>query len=161
MTPRGPRSTSCEALFIGVANWKPSLTRESGMDSEKPSDLPAAGERQGGKPLGDAEADEKGPWAARADEGIVPAELGQSDAEPEAPDGGLGDSVVGETTGSDEPATEDGVDLRGGDNADATTDGGPSSAPGVEPDLRDAASGPRESDVRSADDVHRTAPADE
>jgi hypothetical protein len=125
------------------------------MDSEEPRDQPAAGERQGGEPLGDAEAKEKGPWAARADEGIVPDELGQSDAEPEAEDGALGGSVVGKTTGSDEPATDDGVDLSAGDNADATTDGGPSGAPGVEPDLRDAASGPRESDVQSADDAHR------
>ena len=132
------------------------------MSSEQPRDVPTPGERQGGEPLGDAEAREKGPWAERADEGIVPAPLGQSDAEP-APveEGELGGSVVGVTTGSDEPATEDGVDLHGGDNADATTDGGPNSAAGVEPDLRDAASGPRQADVTSADDLHRTASADD
>jgi len=33
------------------------------MDSEQPRDVPTAGERQGGKPLGDAEAQKKGPWA--------------------------------------------------------------------------------------------------
>jgi hypothetical protein len=89
-------------------------------DSDPPSDA----ERQGGEPLGDAEARKKGPWAERADEGLVPAELRGS---------------------------EDDIDLRAGDNADATTDGGPEPAPGVEPNLRDAAAGPRQTDVRSAD----------
>ena len=37
----------------------------------------------------------------------------------------LGSSVLGETTGSDEPATEAGVDRAGGDDADAVSDGGP------------------------------------
>jgi hypothetical protein len=119
------------------------------------SNTPADGERQGGKPLGDAEARKKGPWAERADEGLVPAELrgseGDDPAEPDHDDGELGASVTGETTGSDEPATEDGIDLHAGDNADATTDGGPDSVRGVEPDLRDAAAGPRQTDVRSAD----------
>ena len=132
------------------------------MDSEQPRDVPTAGERQGGKPLGDAEAQKKGPWAERADEGIAPAQPGQSDAESTpAEDGELGDSVVGTTTGSDEPATEDGVDLSAGDNADATTDGGPSPSGEVEPDLRDAASGPRQTDVMSADDVDRKGSADD
>ena len=132
------------------------------MSREQPRDVPTPRKRQGGVPLGDAEAREKGPWAERADEGIVPAPLGQSDAGPgPVEEGELGGSVVGVTTGSEEPATEDGVDLRGGDNADATTDGGPRPAAGVEPDLRDAASGPRQADLRSADDVHRTAAADD
>jgi hypothetical protein len=96
------------------------------MSREQPGDVPTAAERQGGKPLGDAEAREKGPWAARADEGIAPTQPGPSDGEREpAEDGELGASVVGVTTGSDEPATTDGVDLTAGDNADATTDGGP------------------------------------
>jgi len=121
------------------------------------SNAPAEAERQGGKPLGDAEAREKGPWAARADEGLVPADLrgSDSDLDPEGEDGDLGASVVGETTGSDEPATEGGIDLSAGDNADATTDGGPDPAPGVEPDLRDAAAGPRQADLRSADETDR------
>jgi len=46
--------------------------------------------------------------------------------------------VLGKTTGSQEPATEDGVDLSAGDNADATSDGGPEPRDG-EPDLKDAA----------------------
>ena len=51
----------------------------------------------------------------------------------------LGSSVLGATTGSDEPATDSGIDPAGGDNADATSDGGPARAEGVEPDLKDAA----------------------
>ena len=72
---------------------------------------------------------------------FVPAELGGSDAAEEllADDPQLESSVLGVTTGSDEPATEDGVDLHAGDHADATSDGGPSVPGGVEPDLRDAA----------------------
>jgi hypothetical protein len=51
----------------------------------------------------------------------------------------LGSAVLGMTTGSDEPATEDGIDPTG-DDADATSDdGGPDLSPGVEPDLNDAA----------------------
>ena len=50
----------------------------------------------------------------------------------------LESAVLGRTTGSDEPATEDGVDLSAGDDADATADGGPDLEPGAEPDLKDA-----------------------
>jgi len=50
----------------------------------------------------------------------------------------LGSAVLGVTTGSDKPATEDGIDPAGGDDADATSDGGPDLPPGVEPDLKDA-----------------------
>ena len=119
------------------------------MDSDE--ELPP-GERQGGKPIGESEAREKGTWAARADEGIVPAELADSDAD-ESPtqDTDLDSSVLGTTTGSDEPATEGGVDLAGGENADATTDGGPTPTPGGEPDLKDAGTGPRPSDSRSTE----------
>ena len=49
----------------------------------------------------------------------------------------LDSSVLGRTTGSDEPATEDGVDLSAGDNADAATDGGPDLPEDAEPDLKD------------------------
>lgn len=110
-------------------------------------------EQRGGDTPSAQEAEEKGSWAATADEGLVPAELGGSDAPREmlADDPQLGSSVLGETTGSDEPATETGVGLSGGENADATTDGGAAdSAPGAEPDLKDAASGARQSDVESA-----------
>jgi hypothetical protein len=41
---------------------------------EKPS------EQRGGSTPDEEEAGEKGEWAAKADEGVVPAELGGSDA---------------------------------------------------------------------------------
>ena len=63
---------------------------------------------------------DKGEWAQTADEGVVPDELGG----PDAPDPELGNAVTGRTTGSEEPATEEGVDRAAGDAADATTDGG-------------------------------------
>jgi hypothetical protein len=115
-------------------------------DDVKPS------EQRGGTTPGDDEAREKGQWAAKADEGLVPAELGGSDAPREMLDDDpeLGSSVLGQTTGSEEPATQSGVDLQGGDNADATTDGGPETEEGVEPDQRDAAAGPRVVDKKSA-----------
>ena len=83
-------------------------------------------EQRGGTTPDENEAREKGEWAAQADEGIVPAELGGSDAPREMldEDPELGSEVLGKTTGSDEPATEEGIDLSAGDGADATTDGG-------------------------------------
>lgn len=123
------------------------------MDSsEDPRDDLPPSERRGGKAIGAAEASEKGPWAAKADDGIAPAEVrppGADETPADEPD--LDSSVLGVTTGSDEPATDHGVDLSAGENADATTDGGPTPTPGREPDLRDAAAGPRQSDVKSAD----------
>jgi hypothetical protein len=97
-------------------------------------------EQRGGAPPGEGELREKGEWAATAAEGVVPAELGGSDAPDDmlADDPELGSSVLGETTGSEEPATGDGVDLAAGDDADATSDGGPNVPEGVEPSLRDA-----------------------
>lgn len=110
-------------------------------------------EQRGGKVPGHRETIEKGSWAAKARDGIVPADLGGSDApaELQPDDPALGSSVLGATTGSEESATESGVDLSGGENADATSDGGPETPPGVEPDLRDAASGARQVDEASAD----------
>jgi hypothetical protein len=116
-------------------------------DQVKPS------EQRGGTTPDHDEAREKGPWAAKAAEGIVPAELGGSDAPEEllGDDPAMSKSVLGETTGSDEPATETGVDLHGGENADATTDGGaPGNAGAGEPDLKDAAAGPRQVDADSS-----------
>jgi hypothetical protein len=109
-------------------------------------------EQRGGTTPGDAEAEAKGSWAATADDGVVPAELGGSDAPEEmlADDPELSSSVLGETTGSDEPATSEGIDLSAGDSADATTDGGPKPPDSAEPDLRDAGAGPRQVDVESA-----------
>jgi hypothetical protein len=116
-------------------------------DSVKPS------EQRGGAAPGEQEAREKGEWAARADEGVVPAELGGSDAPDELLDDDpqLGSEVLGKTTGSDEPATETGIDLTAGEHADATSDGGAKPPEGVEPDLKDAASGPRQSDLESGE----------
>jgi hypothetical protein len=98
-------------------------------------------EQRGGTTPDEAEGRAKGSWAAKADEGIVPADLGGSDAPREmlSPDPELGSEVLGRTTGSEEPATDDGVDLSGGDEADATSDGGPAVPEDTEPDLKDAA----------------------
>ena len=98
-------------------------------------------EQRGGTAPDAAEMAEKGPWAETAAEGIVPAELGGSDAPEELleEDPQLGSEVLGAPTGSDEPATESGIDPAAGDRADATSDGGTDVPPGVEPDLKDAA----------------------
>jgi hypothetical protein len=111
----------------------------AGSDEEQGPEKPS--EQRGGTTPGDAEAREKGEWASTAQDGIVPAELGGSDAPREmlAEDPELGSSVLGQTTGSDEPATEDGIDLSAGDEADAVTDGGPDLPQDAEPDLKDAA----------------------
>ena len=83
----------------------------------------------------------KGEWAETADEGVVPDELGTGDED---------DAVLGRTTGSDEPATEEGVDLSAGDDADATSDGGVELPEGAEPDLKDIGAAARERDADSA-----------
>jgi hypothetical protein len=112
------------------------------QDPQKPS------EQRGGTTPDEAEAREKGEWAGRADEGVVPADLGGSDAPREmlAEDPELGSSVLGRTTGSDEPATDSGIDLSAGDNADAVTDGGPEVPAGAEPDLKDVGAAAREAE---------------
>src|SRR3954465_14831865 len=92
-------------------------------------------EQRGGTTPDEGERQEKGGWAEGARDGIVPRdeEADQSD-----------DAALGRTTGSDEPATREGVDLSAGDNADATTDGGGPLAGGGqaaeegEPDPKDA-----------------------
>jgi hypothetical protein len=118
-------------------------SRDPDHESAKPS------EQRGGTTPDEAEAREKGMWAATASEGIVPAELGGSDAPREmlAEDPELGSSVLGVTTGSNEPATEDGIDPTGGDNADATSDGGPDLPQKAEPDLKDAATAAAQPDA--------------
>ena len=123
----------------------------AGSDQEQGPVKPS--EQRGGTTPDEAELREKGPWAETASEGLVPAELGGSDAPAELlpPDPELGSSVLGETTGSDEPATETGVDLSAGDSADATSDGGPELPEGVEPDLKDAATTQPHPEVESAD----------
>ena len=120
--------------------------------SEHEQGIRKPSEQRGGTTPDATEAREKGEWAGTAQDGVVPAELGGSDAPREmlAEDPDLGSVVLGQTTGSDEPATDDGIDRRAGDHADATTDGGPDVPEGVEPDLRDAASGAPESAKESA-----------
>jgi hypothetical protein len=121
------------------------------MSHDEP-DVKPSEQRGGSTPSGD-EARDKGEWAATAQDGIVPAELGGSDAPAEMLDDDpeLGSSVLGETTASDEPATDTGVDASGGEHADAVTDGGSAAPPaGEEPDLKDATAGPREPDRESA-----------
>ena len=108
-------------------------------DSDRKDVKPS--EQRGGTTPDEAEAREKGSWAGSAEDGIVPPELGGSDA-PEVllgDDPDLGSAVLGRTTGSTEPATEDGIDREGGDSADATQDAGPELPQGAEPDLKDAA----------------------
>jgi hypothetical protein len=116
------------------------------MDEQRPS------EQRGGTTPGDEEAGDKGEWAATAQDGVVPAELGGSDAPREMlpEDRELGSSVLGRTAPSDEPATDEGIDLSAGDNADAVSDGGADVPDDVEPDLKDATAGPRKVDLDSA-----------
>ena len=77
----------------------------AGDDSRQGSENPS--EQRGGTTPGDAEAREKGEWAATAQDGGVPADLGGSDAPREMldEDPQLGSDVLGRTTGSDVPAT--------------------------------------------------------
>lgn len=121
-------------------------------DSEDEQSPVKPSEQRGGATPDAEEVREKGSWSETAAEGLVPAELGGSDAPREllGEDPELGSSVLGRTTGSDEPATEDGIDRDGGDNADATSDGVTETPPGVEPDLRDVGAAQRQADIESA-----------
>jgi len=105
-------------------------------------------EQRGGTTPDKAEAREKGAWAETAADGIVPAEDGGSDAPHEmlAEDPELDSEVLGRTTGSDEPATEGGVDLSAGDNADAVSDGGAEPPADAEPDVKDVGAALRRND---------------
>jgi hypothetical protein len=109
------------------------------------SDEVRPSEQRGGTNPSDEEAREKGAWVQTAKEGIVPEELGGSDA----PKPGADPDYLGRTAGSDAPATEGGIDPAAGDRADAVTDGGPETPEGVEPDLKDASAGPRQADLES------------
>jgi hypothetical protein len=116
------------------------------MADQKPS------EQRGGTTPDEAEAREKGEWGGTAGKGVVPAELGGSDAPREMLDDDpeLDSEVLGRTTGSDEPATEEGVDLGAGDNADAVSDGGPGLPGDAEPDLKDIGAASRRDDGEHA-----------
>ena len=86
-------------------------------------------EQRGGTIPDEQEVREKGLWAEGARDGIVPRDE-EADADR--------DPALGRTTGSEEPATEEGIDLSAGDHADATTDGHVELPEGAEPDLKDA-----------------------
>lgn len=103
-------------------------------------------ERRGGTRPDDEEARAKGEWAETAQEGVVPAELGGSDAPGELldEDPQLGSAVAGRPAADDAPATESGIDPHAGDAADAVTEGGADPPDDAEPDLRDAAAAQRE-----------------
>jgi hypothetical protein len=120
------------------------------MSQDEPDTKPS--EQRGGGAPGAEEARQKGDWAGTAQDGMVPADLGGSDAPREMLDSDpdLTSSVLGETTGSAEPATEAGIDGGGGEHADAVTDGGSQAPAGHEPDLKDATAGPRQADRESA-----------
>ena len=151
-------SLEARALYPEVRQTRPEkLQRSPVIGTGAPVQYPPS-EQRGGTTPDDAEARAKGPWAETAAEGIVPAELGGSDAPREmlAEDRELGSPVLGETTGSDEPATESGIDPGGGDQADATSDGGAEPPEGAEPDLKDAAAAPRQVDLDSADPEDRS-----
>src|ERR671910_573474 len=143
-----PESTTVKAPRIGEVYTKGTLTLAR-LGREAPI---AVGNPAGPAP-DEAEIREKGPWSEVAAEGIVPAEAGGSDAPHEmlAEDPQLESTVLGETTGAEEPATESGIDPGGGDEADAIADGGPELPQGAEPDLKDAAAARRQVDVESAD----------
>src|SRR5205823_1870050 len=107
--PSGARSpawiaaTACWNWGSGIACEVSGSTRFMADDEDrvKPS------EQRGGTNVGDAEIRAKGEWVGAAADGIVPPELGGSDA-PDSPlqdDPDYSDAALGETTGSDAPAT--------------------------------------------------------
>jgi hypothetical protein len=116
----------------------------AGSDEEQGAQKPS--EQRGGTTPDEKEAREKGEWGGTAGEGVVPAELGGSDAPREMLDDDpeLDSAVLGRTTGSDEPATEEGVDLSAGDNSDAASDGGPEVPEDAEPDMKDMGAASRD-----------------
>jgi hypothetical protein len=153
-------SLAARLLYPEIRQSRPeSLPRSPVIGTDSPVLYPPS-EQRGGTTPDEAETRAKGPWTETAAEGIVPAELGGSDAPRAmlAEDPQLGSAVLGETTAADEPATEGGIDPGAGDRADATTDGGPELPEGAEPDLKDAAAAPRQVDVESADSKDRSDP---
>jgi hypothetical protein len=123
----------------------------AGDDRQRGAEKPS--EQRGGTNTGDEEARAKGDWAETAKEGIVPAELGGSDAPAEVlgdDDPEYSDAALGRTTGSNEPATDAGIDPAAGDRADATRDGGPEMPAGAEPDTKDVAAAAQRPDTGSA-----------
>jgi hypothetical protein len=133
-SPNGPVLRNVEGGSLDARLLYPE-NRQSRPERLDPSPVIGTGapvqyqpsEQRGGTTPDAEEIRDKGPWAETAAEGIVPAGLGGSDAPREmlAEDRELGSEALGETTGSDTPATDTGIDPGSGDEADATTDGGP------------------------------------
>jgi len=131
-SPNGPvlrniegGSLDARSLYPDTRQTHPErMPRSPIIGTDSPVQYPPS-EQRGGTTPDAAQAGAKGEWAETAAEGIVPAELGGSDAPREmlAEDPELGSAVLGESTGSDEPATESGIDPSAGDEADATTGG--------------------------------------
>jgi hypothetical protein len=141
-------SLDARLLYPEIRQSRPErLQRSPVIGTGAPVQYPPS-EQRGGTTPDDAEIRDKGQWAETAAEGVVPAELGGSDAPRDmlAEDRELGSAALGETTGSDAPATDTGIEPSAGDEADATTDGGPSVPDGEEPDLKDAGAPPRQVD---------------
>jgi hypothetical protein len=157
-SPNGPvlrnvegGSLEARSLYPETRQTRPEkLPRSPVIGTGAPVQYPPS-EQRGGTTPDEAEIREKGPWAETAAEGVVPGQLGGSDAPREllAEDPQLGSPVLGETTGSGEAATETGIDPSAGDEADATSQGGPAPPEGAEPDLKDAAAAPRQVDADS------------
>ncbi len=121
-------------------------------DGDAPNQEFKPSEQRGGTTADANELREKGLDPGAAD-GIVPPELGGSDAPQnmlDDEDPQLGSAVLGQTTGADQPATDAGIDSGAGDNADATADGGPDLESGAEPDQKDAPAASRDPDYESA-----------
>jgi hypothetical protein len=96
-------------------------------------------DQRGGTTADEQEGREKGEWVEQGRKGVVPDELGGSDAPEEMleDDPELKSESLGRTTGDDTPATEEGIDRTAGDEADAVTDGGATAPDDEEPDLKD------------------------
>ena len=119
--------------------WRPSMSHDE--RDVKPS------EQRGGTAPGADEAREKGEWAATAQDGIVPAELGGSDASPQMLDD---DPELGSRrAGRDDRLRRARHRHRGRHRRAASTPtpsptaARPPAPAGDEPDLKDATAGPR------------------
>ena len=155
-SPSGPVLRNIEGGSLDARSLYPEgrqtrperMPRSPVIGTDSPVQYPPS-EQRGGTTPDDGEIREKGQWAETASEGVVPRELGGSDAPREllAEDPQLGSSVLGESTGSDEPATGGGIDPGAGDEADATSHGGPERSDEGEPDLKDAGAPPRQVDA--------------
>jgi hypothetical protein len=119
-------SLDARSLYPDTRQRRPQeMPRSPVIGINSPVQYPPS-EQRGGTTPDAAEISDKGEWAETAAEGIVPGELGGSDAPREMleEDPELGSAVLGESTGSDEPATRSGIDPSAGDDADATSEDG-------------------------------------